>query len=256
MKKYRGNLTAIGVAALAAVVITACGSAASPAGSAGSPAPASSPAASAPAAANGSDIAFARTVVILDGQAGTLASLAARHAASSQVRAYALQVRSQARASEHQAADWLRARHQSVPAPWAPGSAPPYWMGPGMMGMPGWSGYWAGMGRGWHALTGMYGPAFDTAWTAMMARSYSLGIAAAHQELLTGTAPWARDMAGTKSAWWQAGMTRLHTWCRNWGGPNWNQPNWWSRWNGWSWHGWNQAHPGSDGSTRSTGSAA
>lgn len=243
MKIFHRGIAAIGAVSLAAV-ITACGSAGSQAGSTG-PAARSSSSVPRAAAFNRTDVAFARTMTVVEGQVQAMASLAARHTTSSQVRQYATRVRDQARTSQRQTLGWLRGWHQPAPAPWSPGSATPYRMGPGMMGFAGWSGYWADMGRGWHAVSGLYGPAFDTAWTAMMARGYTAEIALAQRELRSGVGTRARGQAGTMIAWRRAGLTRLQRWYRAWGGPNWNRPHWWNRWNGWNWPaGWSRGHPG------------
>lgn len=241
MNIYHRSFTAIGVAGLA--VLTACGTAGTPAGSTRSPAAA---VASSPTPAfNSTDVAFARTMMMLEGQAAAMTSLVGQHAASAPVRRYAAQVRGQARASQQQARGWLRSWHRPVPEPWSPGTTPAYPMGPGMMGPAGWSGYWGDMGRGWHAMRMLRGPAFDAAWIAMMARGHAAEIAIAQREMRSGISTPARGLASAMITWRQAGLTRMRHWYRDWGGPNWNQPQWWDRWNGWNWPvRWNNHGPG------------
>lgn len=252
MNILRTIVAAVSVVSLAAVT-AACGTSATPASGPASGSPAASAALGTPhpAAFNASDVTFARLMVMLGSQAGQIAGLAPGRAAAGPVRRYAALAVGRAREGERQARGWLHAWHQAVPGPWPPGAVRPYQMGPGMMGpgmmggSGGWSGYWAGMGRGWHAMTGMRGPGFDTAWTAMMARGYATAITTARGELRSGINPAARAMARSMMGWWQAGLTRMQSWYRSWGGPGWNRPGWWSRWNGWHWpSGWTPPHPG------------
>ena len=236
MKIFRRGIAAIGAAGLAALIV-ACGSAGSPAGNPGSAAPAARPASGTPhsAAFNATDVACTRTMVVVEGQVEAMASLAARHAASPRVRQYATRMHDQARARQRQMLGWLSGWHQPAPAPWSPGSAIPYRMGPGMMGSPGWSAYWDNMSRGWHAVRRMHGPAFGTAWTAMMARGFTAEITLAQQELRSGVSTRARSQAQSMIVSRRAGLARLQHWYRTWGGPNGNRRDWWNRWNGWNW---------------------
>lgn len=232
MKIFHRGIAAIGTAGLAAV-IAACGSAGSP----GPAAPGARPASGMPGAAafNRTDVAFTRTMVVVEGQVEAMASLAARYAASPRVRQYATRMRDQARTRQRQMLGWLSGWHQLALAPWSPGSAAPYRMGPGMMGSAGRSRYWDDMGRGWHAVRGLRGPAFDPAWTAMMARGFTAEIAVAQRELRSGVSTRARSQAETMIAWRRAGLARLQHWYRAWGGPDWKRRDWWNRWNGWNW---------------------
>ena len=226
-----------------AALIAACGSA----GSFGPTVLGARPASSTPdtAAYNRTDVAFTRTTAVVEGQVAAMASLAARYAARSRVRQYATRIRDLARTRQRQMRGWLSDRHQPAPAPWSPGSATPYPMGPGMMGSHGWSAYWDDMGRGWHAVNDLHGPAFGTAWTAMMARGYAAEITLAQQELRSGASTWTRRQARTMIAWRRAALTQLQLWYRAWGGPNGNRHDWWNRWNGWNWpSGWSHHPPG------------
>ncbi|HEX9030687.1 MAG TPA: DUF305 domain-containing protein [Streptosporangiaceae bacterium] len=220
-----GGLAVVTVASLAAA-ITACGSAGTPA---------SSPSPRPPAAYNTADLAFTRTMMVLQDQAGQITALPAGRAATGQVRRYAATVRDQARASQQTMLGWLHSWHRAAPARWSPGAAAPYPMGPQMMRFTGWTRYWTGTGHGWHALAGLRGPAFDTAWTAMMARGYAAQLALARQELRHGTSPWARRLALAMITRSQTGLTRMQSWYRTWGGPNWDHPRWWNQWDGWNW---------------------
>ncbi len=131
---------------------------------------------------------------------------------------------------------WLHSWNQAAPQPWSPGGTPPYPMGPGMMGMmgsPGWNRYWNDMNRGWDAMRGLRGRAFDTGWTAMMAQGYTTQADLARRELASGINPQARALAGAILTSRQAGLAQLHQWYDQWRGPDSGRPGQQDWWNGW-----------------------
>ncbi len=108
--------------------------------------------------------------------------------------------------------------------------------GPGMMGMmgsPGWNRYWNDMNRGWDAMRGLRGRAFDTGWTAMMAQGYTTQADLARRELASGINPQARALAGAILTSRQAGLAQLHQWYDQWRGPDSGRPGQQDWWNGW-----------------------
>lgn len=236
------SIKAILTGTAAALVLTgalaACGTASSPAGAPGSSSPAAGPASgTAPAAAfNPADAAFARGMVVLEGQSQTMAALAAGQATTSPLRQFAAHAGGQARSEAAQLRGWLASWNQAAPQPWSPGGTPPYPMGAGMTGMMGsssWTGYWHDMNRGWDAMRGLRGRAFDTGWTAMMAQGYTAQADLAQRELASGINSQARALASAVLTSRQAGLAQLHQWYDQQGGPGSGgsgQHDWWNGW--------------------------
>lgn len=215
--------------------LAGCGSASSPAGVPGSSSPAAGPASgTSPAAAfNPADVGFARGMVVLEGQSQTMAALAAGQTTTSQLRQFAAHAGDQARSEKSQLRGWLRSWNQAAPQPWSPGGTPPYPMGPGMMGSSHWNGYWNDTNRGWDAMRGLRGRAFDTGWTAMMAQGYTAQADLAQRELASGINPQARALASAVLTSRQAGLAQLHQWYDQWGGHGSGGPGQQDWWNGW-----------------------
>ncbi len=131
VKTILAGSAAAAALALAVGAVAGCGSAAgSPAsapGSSSSSSPAAGPTSgTSPATAfNPADVAFARGMVLLEGQTQTMAALAAGQTTTSQLRQFAANAGDQARREETQLRGWLRSWNQAAPQPWSPGGTPP-----------------------------------------------------------------------------------------------------------------------------------
>lgn len=201
MRPHRLPLAVAGAALITAFALAACGSSPSPVGGSQTP---SSPTPTEPGHTtsagtfSAADVTFAAGTLRLHAQAQALAALAATHGASSQARQYAARMHGDDGEVAH-LRSLMGQWHQTAPAPFTPGSVPPGWSGPGMMGS-----------HDWRDMTHQYGHDFTDHWLDAMIANRTAQIVLCRTELASGTSQQARARAESILTTSQAELGRLH----------------------------------------------